>query len=148
MHYLGGAFGAIASFYAPSQVWFSVLCAAIGGVLLGILSNISLRSTKKLIGIVILLAGAVLFSYVAIIDGYKTGQQIYTITNVNARSSPELDSPSLFTISRNTKVFYGGRSWRRYRIRLPSGYGFEYWRKIEDQSGRTGWVYGEYLGAL
>jgi len=156
---MGSASGIIGGLYFTENTFIIVVLGGIGAIIGRVLFpimiekfpklNIQNKTLFKMNGkiTVSLIIGLLLFSsygYLTI-DNYVKGQYLYTTTNVKLKNSPGTGGTEVTILKPNSKVIYLDKNWKRIRWHEDGQKFFNFWRKVKDQNGRIGWIYGGYL---
>lgn len=157
---MGSSSGVVGGLYFTEDILLIILLGGIGAVLGKVIFPLLVEIIPKLLNIknktiskirfkkiiivfVIVLLGSG-YGYLTI-DNYSKGQKLYTIAKVKLKKQPGVGGKTLTYIKSNSEVTYLEKGWKRIRWYEDGKRFFSFWRKVKDQNGRIGWIYGGYL---
>ena len=126
------------------KVLFPVLVQKISGFFVAKYKTLPKLRLKKVIALFVIFLLVLGYSYLTI-DTYSKGQKLYTTTRVKLKEKPGVGGKTISVFKTNTEVIYLNKGWKRIRWHEGGKRFFKFWRKVIDQNGRVGWIYGGYL---
>ena len=157
---MGSSSGVLGGLYFTESVLIIVLLGGVGAVLGKVLfpllvdgipklsfikkKMLPIIKLKKAITLFVIFLLLVGYGYLTI-DTYSKGQKLYTTAKVKLKEQPGVGGKTFATVRSNSEVTYLDKGWKRIRWYEDGKKFFSFWRKVSDQNGRVGWIYGGYL---
>lgn len=157
---LGSASGIIGSLYFSESIVILVLLGGVGALFGKVLfpqlmekiphlsfikkKKIPIKWVKQAVTFFVFILLVIGYSYLTI-DTYTKGQKLYTTTLVKLKELPGVGGNTISMVKANSEVTYLDNGWKRLRWHEGGKRFFNFWRKIRDQNGKIGWIYGGYL---
>ena len=157
---MGSASGVVGGLYFTESVLIIVLIGGFGAVLgkvlfpflvdtipkLSFIKNKThhIMSLRKVIALFVIFLLVLGYGYLTI-DNYSKGQKLYTTAKVQLKEQSGVGGKAITIFKSNSEVTYLDKGWKRIRWYEDGNKFFNFWRKVRDQNGRIGWIYGGYL---